>query len=48
MDYDPRIIKAYREKAQKIYDNFYMERKIDRFLFKKEELLDIMTQIKNE
>jgi hypothetical protein len=25
-----------------------MERKIDRFLFKKEELLDIMTQIKNE
>jgi hypothetical protein len=48
MDYDARIIKAYREKAQKIYDNFYMERKIDRFLFKKEELLDIMTQIKNE
>jgi hypothetical protein len=48
MDYDTRIIKAYREKAQKIYDNFYMERKIDRFLFKKEELLDIMTQIKNE
>jgi hypothetical protein len=48
MDYDPRIIKAYREKAQKIYDGFYMERKIDRSLFKKEELLDILSQIKNE
>lgn len=48
MDYDPRIIKAYREKAQKIYDSFYMDRKIDRALFKKEELLDILSQIKNE
>lgn len=48
MDYDSRIIKAYREKAQKIYDNFYMERKIDRSLFNKEELLDIIAQIKNE
>lgn len=48
MEYDSRIIKAYREKAQKIYDNFYMERKIDRSLFNKEELLDIIAQIKNE
>jgi len=48
MDYDTRIIKAYREKAKKIYDSFYMERKIDRTLFKKDELLDIMAQIKNE
>jgi len=48
MDYDPRIIKAYRDKAQKIYNDFYMSRSIDRNLFKKEELLDILRYIKNE
>lgn len=48
MDYDARIIKAYREKAQKIYNDFYMNRTIDRSLFKKEELIDIMRYVKND
>lgn len=48
MDYDERILKAYREKAQKIYNDFYTSRTIDRNLFKKEELIDIGRYIKIE
>lgn len=48
MDYDKRIIQAYRNKAQKIYNEFYTNKSLDRSMFKKEELLDIMGQIKNE
>jgi hypothetical protein len=46
LDYDSRIIKAYREKAQKIYNEFFTSRMIDRSLFKKEELEEIKVFIK--
>jgi len=48
LDYDERIIRAYREKAQKIYNDFYLSRTIDRNLFKKEELMDIARYAKIE
>ena len=48
LDYDPRVIKAYRDKAQKIYNDFYMNRVIDRKLFNKEEIVEIMRYVKNE
>lgn len=48
LDYDERIIKAYRDKAQKIYNDFYTTRTIDRNLFKKEELTDIARYVKIE
>jgi len=35
---DPRMIKAYREKALKLYNDFYVNRRIDKNLFKREEL----------
>ena len=46
MDFDPRIIKAYRKKAQELYDDFYKTRTIDRWQFKKEELFDVMKYVK--
>lgn len=48
MDYDPRIIKAYRDKAQKIYNDFYTNRTIDKSLFKKEEVIELSRYFKNE
>lgn len=41
MTYDKRIINAYRERAQKIYDDFLNTRTLPRHAFKKEELEDL-------
>lgn len=40
MDYDKRIIQAYRERAQKIYNAFLTTRTLPRHMFKKEEIDD--------
>lgn len=37
-DVDPRMIKAYREKALGLYNDFFINRRIDKKLFKADEL----------
>lgn len=37
-DVDPRMVKAYREKALQLYNEFYMNRRIDKKLFQRDEL----------
>ena len=47
MDFDPTVIENYRRKAKEIYDDFAETGIIDRYKFNKDELLDIMKQVKN-
>lgn len=38
---DPRMIGAYREKALKLYNDFYINRRIERKLFNKDEISEL-------
>jgi hypothetical protein len=44
---DERLIKAYREKSLKLYNEFYENRRINKKLFNSEELKEIKNYIEN-